>query len=101
MPVFFRELLLDLLADRDFSLDTAETAQSAWEKLNRSSYDLLLIDVNLPDMSGLELITRLRNNAQTKELKILCMSGVYHKGSDAITAIRAGADGLYGKIIPA
>ena len=94
---FFRELVLDLLADRKAELHTADSGSEAWEKLNKIRYGLLIIDINLPDISGLELIARLRDDQQLKGLPILCISGVYHKEDDGLKAIRAGADDFISK----
>lgn len=94
---FFRELISDILRERELDLDTADNGNEAWRKLNRDSYDLLMIDINLPDISGLDLIAKLRQNEKTKDLRILCISGVYRKDADAIHAIRAGADDFISK----
>jgi DNA-binding response OmpR family regulator/phage FluMu protein Com len=95
--LFFRELIGDILQKREFELDTADSARDAWIKLNSRAYDLLMIDINLPDMSGLKLIEKLRQTEKTKNLRILCISGVYRKGADAMEAIRAGADDFISK----
>jgi DNA-binding response OmpR family regulator len=76
---------------------TADTGSEAWSKLQQDPYDLLMIDINLPDISGLDLVAKLRQNEKTKNLRILCISGVYRKDADAIKAIRAGADDFISK----
>ncbi|HLY72607.1 MAG TPA: response regulator [Planctomycetota bacterium] len=40
----------------------AGTRQNAWERLKEEDYDLLLLDVGLPDASGLELLPALRKS---------------------------------------
>jgi DNA-binding response OmpR family regulator len=94
---FFRELISDILKERELVLDTADTGSEAWSKLQQDPYDLLMIDINLPDISGLDLVAKLRQNEKTKNLRILCISGVYRKDADAIKAIRAGADDFISK----
>lgn len=94
---FFRELLLDLLADRQAELSTADTAQSAWKQLQKQRFDLLIVDINLPDIDGLKLITKIRSSQAVKDIKILCVSGVYRQNDDALRAIRAGADDFISK----
>ncbi len=89
---FFRELIIDLLRGRELVLETADSAREAWEKLHQKDYALLMVDINLPDMNGLELIGKLRQDARLQNLKILSISGVYRKDTDAMSAIRAGAD---------
>lgn len=94
---FFRELLLDLLKDRDANLLTADTAEAAWGMLHKHPVDLLIADINLPDKNGLELIREIRADQELKKIRILCISGVYRQDDDAINAIRAGADDFISK----
>lgn len=49
-------ILSDALTEKNFLVDTAETAEAAMEKMAEIRYNLLLIDVNLPGMSGKELL---------------------------------------------
>jgi two-component system, LytTR family, response regulator len=42
--------------------DTASDAVEALEKLGTTSYDVLLLDINMPEMSGIELLDRLQQN---------------------------------------
>ncbi|MFO7812661.1 MAG: response regulator [Pelovirga sp.] len=89
---FFRELIMDLLDDRKFQLTTANCGEEAWKLLQSDSYDLLIADVNLPDISGLDLIKRVRNDRHCAGLPILCISGVYRQDDDARQAFIAGAN---------
>jgi predicted Zn finger-like uncharacterized protein len=94
---FFRELMLDLLSDIGVKLLTANNAEDAWELLGRQGVELLIVDINLPDKNGLELIREIRRDARFKGLRILCISGVYRRDDDAMAAIRAGADDFISK----
>lgn len=94
---FFRELMTDLLKERDAKVLTADSAAEASRILQESTIDLLIVDINLPDKSGLELIREIRAEDRFSELPILCISGVYRKEDDAMKAIRAGADDFISK----
>lgn len=94
---FFRELMLDLLKDRNARLLTADNAGEAWELLLKQPVDLLIIDINLPDKNGLDLIREIRQEDKISKFPILCISGVYRKDDDAMMAIRAGADDFISK----
>jgi DNA-binding response OmpR family regulator len=94
---FFRELLLELLAERQAELLTADTAKGAWERLQLDDVALLIVDINLPDVSGLKLITQIRQHEKLKNIRILCVSGVYRQDDDALKALRAGADDFISK----
>ena len=94
---FFRELLHDLLADREAKLLSAESAKEAWDILHHEKITLLIVDINLPDVNGLKLISKIRQSEKLKNLKILCVSGVYRQEDDALKALRAGADDFISK----
>lgn len=94
---FFRELLLDLLAGREAELLMADTANGAWQLLQKQNFKLLIVDINLPDIDGLKLIKKIRSSEPLKEIKILCVSGVYRQDDDALKALRAGADDFISK----
>jgi two-component system, LytTR family, response regulator len=57
-----RTALVNILAERDDVevADTAEDAIDALGKLERRAYDVLLLDINMPELSGLELVDRLQ-----------------------------------------
>jgi two-component system LytT family response regulator len=57
-----RTALLNILAERnDIEVaDTAEDTVEALGKLERHSYDVLLLDINMPELSGLELVDRVQ-----------------------------------------
>lgn len=94
---FFRELMLDLLKERNANLLTADSAMDAWSKLRKHEISLLILDINLPDQNGLDLVREIRADSTLKALPILCISGVYRKDDDAVKAIRAGADDFISK----
>ncbi len=47
-----------VLEKNGFDADTAETGKEAIEKLETQSYDVLLIDLKLPDMEGIEILSK-------------------------------------------
>jgi len=89
---FFRELISDILADKGYRLSLAEDAQQAWDILNREKIDLMIVDVNLPDLSGYDLIKKVRGHSAFSNLAILCISGVHRTDGDFAKAMDAGAN---------
>jgi DNA-binding response OmpR family regulator len=89
--------MLDLLKERNARLITADNAAEALQQLRTQSVDLLVIDINLPDKNGLDVIREIRLDEKLRDLPILCISGVYRKEDDAKSAIRAGADDFISK----
>jgi predicted Zn finger-like uncharacterized protein len=94
---FFRELMVDLLKERKEKLLTVDSAEDAWVMLHKQKIDLLIVDINLPDKNGLDLIREIRADGDFNKLPILCISGVYRKDDDAMKALRAGADDFLSK----
>ncbi len=96
---FFREMLAELLIPLNLNLCLATTAAEAQEQLLQQSqpFALMILDLNLPDKNGLELIAEFRANNLLSKTRILAMSGVYRREADAMDAIRAGADAFLNK----
>lgn len=64
-------LLQNILDQLDCSYETVENGQLALEKLQQQSYDLALIDLNMPTLSGLELIKKIKQkNIQVTTIAI-------------------------------
>lgn len=58
-----RLFLADFLSERDFRVDTAENGVKALEKFKASPYDLVLLDVLMPEMDGLECLENIKKIA--------------------------------------
>ncbi len=54
-------LLKEFLEDCDFEVDVFETATTAMSTLIVKKYDILLLDINLPDFDGLEVCKKIKN----------------------------------------
>jgi len=73
-----------------YTIDHAESAELAWERLTGSDYDVAIVDYYLPVETGASLIERVRAHAQLAELPIVAVSV---GGRDAREAsLAAGAD---------
>ena len=57
--LFMRQLYTDLLKEQKYELDTAEDGDQGYEKIKKGGWDLVLLDMNLPGMSGIEIIEKL------------------------------------------
>src|SRR5215212_5514084 len=80
--------VLDALLSSDYECQTATSAVEALEHLKKETYDLVLSDIMMPGMSGLELlehITRL-----SRETIVILISGNLNI-QNAIEALRRGA----------
>lgn len=92
------KLILLLLASSGHELVTATDAVQALHAIERRVPDLILLDLQLPGMDGLELTRRLRANTQTRSIPIIAVTAYAMKG-DEDKARDAGCDGYLVKPI--
>jgi DNA-binding NtrC family response regulator len=83
-----RRILQLFLSERDFSVATAESANVAIEILAEAPVDLILSDVRMPGMSGIELLQHVRERDPDVQLVLMT---AYSSVKDAVAAIQAGA----------
>jgi signal transduction histidine kinase len=82
------DLLRELLGGSEFAIDQRETLAEARRILAESPPDLLLLDLHLPDGSGLETMEGAR--AHSRSLPIVVLTGSLSE-EDGVAALRAGA----------
>ena len=92
----FSKNLEGMLKPSHFNLRQAHSAQEALDMLADFKPDAILLDMVLPDVSGLSLIRRLRSSADHRRLPIVMTSGLTMEG-DEQEAIDAGANGFLQK----
>ncbi len=72
----------------DFDVDVAGNAKMGLEKAQQKAYDVLLLDVMLPDLDGIEVLRQLRE--QKNDVPVIVMSG-HGTIETAVEATRLGA----------
>jgi response regulator RpfG family c-di-GMP phosphodiesterase len=88
-----REILADFLSMEGFQVRTAEDGAAALVELSRHSYDLVLSDLKMPKMGGLELLAAVRRH--TPKVITVIMTGF----GTVETAIEAMKEGAYDYIL--
>ena len=68
------ELLIDLLGRYDHP-SQASSGREALEQIKQKAPDVILLDLSLPDINGLEVVRLVRQNEKTRPIPILAMSG--------------------------
>ena len=71
--------------------DEAINGLEALEKLMHQKYDLLLVDINMPKMTGYELLEEMRKNPELKDIPVVMISTEAEK-KDKINGYRVGAN---------
>lgn len=79
---------LEVILEDDYRVLSAEGGPEALKVLQGESVDLVLLDVNMPDMDGLEVLRRIRE--QDEELDVIMVSAL-NLARKAVDAIRLGA----------
>ena len=77
-----------LLESRGYTVSTATTGHAAIDAVNREAIDLVVLDLGLPDLDGIEVCRRLREGRPTP---IIVLSARHGEG-DKVAALDAGAD---------
>jgi two-component system, OmpR family, KDP operon response regulator KdpE len=83
-----RRLLRASLSTQNYRVIEAETGRAAFETFQRQRPDLVIIDLGLPDMDGIELIRELRANSHVPIIVLSSRSNVRAK----VDALELGAD---------
>ncbi|MGH7988530.1 MAG: response regulator [Candidatus Binataceae bacterium] len=91
-----RELLRYNLAQEGFAIEEAGDGAEALERIERRAPDLLLLDLMLPRMSGLELCRRIRSTPATATLPILMLTARGDE-ADRVLGLEMGADDYVSK----
>ncbi|MEO8661549.1 MAG: response regulator [Bryobacteraceae bacterium] len=95
-----QKVLAAILKRNGYQFDIAENGQQALEALGRQCYDLILMDVQMPVLDGLETTRLLRANPRWKNLPILAMTAHAMRG-DRERCLQAGMDGYLSKPVNA
>jgi sigma-B regulation protein RsbU (phosphoserine phosphatase) len=77
-------------------VSAAEDGQRAWELFGEGSFDLILTDWEMPNLSGLELIERVRKTPSATYTYVIMLTSRSDK-SDLVRGIEAGADDFVAK----
>ncbi len=86
-----RDMLARRLRKRGFEVETAEDGLIALEMIDSSPFDLVLLDIMMPGMSGIEVLAKLRETYPRAELPIL-MATAKSESTDMVEALKLGAN---------
>lgn len=84
-----RKVEVAILEDQGYTVESVGTAKEAIEKSKRKFFNVALIDIRLPDMEGIELLTKFRDT--TPKMRKIIVTG-YPTLQNAVEAVNKGAD---------
>ncbi len=82
-----------VLEHHGFKVDEAGSGDEGLARLANADYGALVLDVNLPDMSGFDVVRQLRTEPRTQLLPVIHVSAASVASGDLITGLNSGADG--------
>jgi CheY-like chemotaxis protein len=85
-----RQLIKELLSFQSYQVVEAESGHRALKALEEHPIDLILMDISLPDMSGLAVMKQIRAQEEYTNLPIIALTAFVRR-VDAEAAIKAGA----------
>jgi len=86
-----RELERKLLAHRGYAVETAVDGADAWNALRSGHYDLLVTDIDMPRVDGIELTRLVRADARLRDMPVVVVS-YKDRDEDRSRGLEAGAD---------
>lgn len=81
-------IIMDMLEDNGFESSLATTLESAYTMLENDTYNIILLDINLPDGSGFELCKELRKVSKVPVI----FASARTSADDKVTGLDIGAD---------
>ena len=93
-----RRLAIFLLRSQGYQVREATSALEAFDILKAEQFDLIVMDIQLPGMDGLEATTKLRSEPATAEVPVIAVTS-YAMAGDRDKALAAGCSGYVTKPI--
>jgi len=76
---FLIDLYKTKLEKEDFEVEVAESGEKGLEKLKEKDFDLLVLDIVLPKLNGFEILEKIKEEKNKKNLKIIVLSNLSQK----------------------
>lgn len=85
-----RKMVTSILSREGYQVDSAGNGLEALERLYQAAYDLVITDINMPQMDGLEFLRQIRQEAPYSRLPVLVLSS-NSSPEEVQRTLRAGA----------
>ena len=86
-----REMERKLLQNRGYQVDVAVNGMEGWNTVRSGNYDLVISDIDMPRMNGIELVRQIKGHPQLKSLPVIIVS-YKDRQEDQIAGLDAGAN---------
>ena len=78
----FREIFKTKFSQAKFVVETAESAREGIKKARELKPDLILMDVKMPEMDGIEAFTRLKEDRETRKCDVVFLTNLGNLGEE-------------------
>ncbi len=86
-----REMERKLLQNNGYEVDVAVNGVEAWNAVRMSNYDLVISDIDMPRMNGIELVEQIKSHPKLKSIPTIIVS-YKDREEDKIAGLKAGAN---------
>ncbi len=90
--------IIERILGREFDVTLASSGREALDVLENTSIDLILLDIMMPEMDGLEVCTSIKSNPKSSDIPVIFMSGMEDEDTEE-AALDAGAADFISKPI--
>lgn len=80
-----------LLENQGYRVDMAVDGMEGWNLVRMNDYDLVISDIDMPRMDGVELVTQIKNHSKLQDLPVIILS-YKDRYEDKVAGLNAGAD---------
>ncbi len=87
----FVSQVTEILQEEDYKVGFALNAKDGLNKLDAGNYDLVILDINMPEMNGFEVLEELKNSKTHKLIPVLMSTASANK-EVVLKAMKYGAD---------
>lgn len=88
---FIRKIYKERLSADGFLVEEAESGKSGLQKIEDGEYDLVLLDMVMPDMTGVDVLKKIRSNEKLAGLHVIVLSALGQE-ADMKEALEEGAN---------
>ncbi len=92
---FQAQLLASYLDSKTFEVTFAADALQAWTAALRSSPQVILLDINMPGGTGIEVLKRLRISTKTQNIPVIVVSGEQNPATESTARDLGAAEFLH------
>ena len=84
------EMLKDSLSSEDYEVETTDNSPKGLEMIKTDAYDIVLLDIQMPNMTGLEIISALKDTPYIRTTKIVLMTASDIPSEDLTNLMKIG-----------